>query len=83
MYQTDAITGETVFALPGRGDAREVVLEGFSETARLRVPMRPADSGWTARIAVKPGWFFYRLVSMAAPGQEDGWRSILLGLRVL
>jgi hypothetical protein len=60
MYQTDAATGETVFALKERAKAREVVLEGYSETERLRVPMCRAGSGWTARIAVNPGWFFYR-----------------------
>jgi hypothetical protein len=60
MYQMDAATGETVFALAELAGAREVVLEGFSETERLRVPMRRGGAGWMTRIAVNPGWLFYR-----------------------
>lgn len=54
------LTGETEFALDADAGAREVVLEGFTETERMRVPMHRADRGWVARIAVDPGWFFYR-----------------------
>jgi len=60
MYRNDTATGETEFALESGDGAREVVLEGFSETERMRVPMRRADRGWVARIAVDSGWFFYR-----------------------
>ena len=60
MYRTDSATGETEFALDARDGTREVVLEGFSETERLSIPMRRAAGGWVARIAVHPGWFFYR-----------------------
>lgn len=60
MYRMDAATGETVFALTARESVQEIVLEGFSETGRLRVPMQREARGWVARIAIQPGWFFYR-----------------------
>lgn len=60
MYRNDTLTGETEFALDADAGAREVVLEGFTETERMRVPMRRADCRWVARIVVVPGWFFYR-----------------------
>lgn len=60
MYRTDVRTGETVFALPQPTGAYEVVLEGFSEQGPLRVLMSPEASGWVARLALAPGWFFYR-----------------------
>jgi len=60
MYRNNMATGETEFALQAGREAREVVLEGFSETERMRVPMRRAAGGWVARVAVSPGWFFYR-----------------------
>lgn len=60
MYRNDTLTGETEFALDADAGAREVVLEGFTETERLRVPMRRGGRGWVARITVDPGWFFYR-----------------------
>ena len=60
MYRIDSATGETVFALTAGTSVREVVLEGFSETERLRVPMQLGPTGWVARIVVRPGWFFYR-----------------------
>lgn len=60
MYRIDSATGETVFALTARTSVREVLLEGFSETERLRVPMQLGPAGWVARIVVRPGWLFYR-----------------------
>lgn len=60
MYRNDTLTGETEFALDADAGAREVVLEGFTETERMRVPMRRAEHVWVARIVVDPGWFFYR-----------------------
>jgi hypothetical protein len=63
MYRMDDSTGETVFALrnrSGTSQAREVLLEGFSEHGPLRVPMRREAVGWVARLAITPGWFFYR-----------------------
>ena len=60
MYRTDVRTGETVFALPQPSGAREVVLEGFSDHGPLRVPMSHEAAGWVARLALAPGWFFYR-----------------------
>ena len=60
MYRLDVATGETVFALTARAGAREVVLEGFSEMGRLRVPMRRTGLGWSVRVAMNSGWFFYR-----------------------
>jgi len=60
MYRTDVMTGETVFALRQPSKAREVVLEGFSDRGPLRVPMSHEAAGWVARIALAPGWFFYR-----------------------
>ncbi len=60
MYRNDTLAGETEFAVDADVGAREVVLEGFTETERLRVPMHRANRGWIARIAVDPGWFFYR-----------------------
>ena len=60
MYRNDTLTGETEFALDADVGAREVVLEGFTETERMRVPMHRVHRGWVARIVVDPGWFFYR-----------------------
>ena len=60
MYRTDVRTGGTVFALPQPAGARKVVLEGFSDQGPLRVPMSHEAAGWVARLALAPGWFFYR-----------------------
>ncbi len=60
MYTLDVSTGETVFALTPSSGAQEVVLEGFSDRGRLRVSMQYESTGWVARIALAPGWFFYR-----------------------
>lgn len=60
MYRNDTTTGETEFALESGDGAREVVLEGFSENGQMRVPMRREARGWVTRVAVAPGWFFYR-----------------------
>jgi hypothetical protein len=60
MYRNDKRTGETEFALDAVNSAREVVLEGFSGNARLRIPMHRVARRWVARIALGPGWFFYR-----------------------
>ena len=60
MYCNDTATGETEFALDAGDGAREVMLEGFSDRERVRVPMHRAACGWVTRIAVHPGWFFYR-----------------------
>ncbi len=37
-----------------------MVLEGFSDQGRLRVPMIRETAGWVARLALTLGWFFYR-----------------------
>ncbi len=60
MYCTDSTTGETLFAFAASTLARQVVLEGFTDNERVRVRMRRKSKRWTARVALSPGWFFYR-----------------------
>lgn len=60
MYCTDAITGETLFEFAAPVSARKVLLEGCRGAENVRVPMRRVRSRWKARLAIAPGWFFYR-----------------------
>ena len=60
MYCTDAVTGATEFAFPGRPAARAVFLECFTERNHFRVPMRRQARQWIARLTLAPGLLFYR-----------------------
>jgi hypothetical protein len=60
MYCTDAITGETLFEIAAPLSARKVWLEGQAGLEKVRVTMRRVQSRWLARVALAPGWFFYR-----------------------
>jgi hypothetical protein len=60
MYCNDADTGRTLFVLPTRVGMRKVMLEGFSENQKFRVPMRRKARNWFVRLAIMPGWFVYR-----------------------
>jgi hypothetical protein len=42
--------------------ARRVTLEGFGDSKCLRVRMRREENGWSAKVRLGAGWFFYRFI---------------------
>lgn len=60
MCCTDAITGETLFSYSAPTFSRKVILEYFFNHKCFRIPMRQQASEWIARVALSPGWIFYR-----------------------
>ena len=60
MYRTDAATGKTKFELARPTRTVEVFLECFRAQEKFRVPMIRERTRWIARLALPPGWFFYR-----------------------
>jgi hypothetical protein len=60
MYCKDTLTGETLFEIAAPLSAHKVLLEGRTGLENVRVTMHRVQSRWLARLALAPGWFFYR-----------------------
>ena len=70
MCCTDSVTGETLFSFSSPKMIGEVILEYFINHKRFRVPMRQQASEWIARIALSPGWIFYRFEVDGIPRRD-------------
>jgi len=64
------VTGETLFSFSSPKRTGRVVLEYFINHKCFRVPMRQQASEWIARIALSPGWIFYRFEVDGVPRRD-------------
>jgi hypothetical protein len=57
------VHGVAKFFLPGRTDAKNVVLSGtFNNWSTMQMPMHRTDSGWVFQLKLKPGKYCYKYV---------------------
>ncbi len=57
------IHGAARFYLPGHLNAKEVFLSGtFNRWSTTQMPMVRSDSGWTIKLRLKPGKYFYKYI---------------------
>lgn len=60
--------GEAFFWLPGYQEAETVILSGtFNNWSTSEIVMSPCDSGWIARVKLKPGKYAYKYII------DDNW----------
>ena len=60
MYCCEGFSGKTLFEVSAPLAARFVMLEGRSGGETYRVRMHRKKSRWFVKLALAPGWFFYR-----------------------
>lgn len=60
MYQTDVLTGETVFSHKPSQRARQVFLVAQTDQSERRVKMQRQKGRWTTRLKLRTALFIYR-----------------------